>query len=75
MSDDDKMAAALLRVRAMEQSHGELLAALRGLRAEAKAILGVDEDGIREAVGNTNVACLKHWIVAADAAIAKAEAL
>ncbi len=29
MSDDDKMAAALLRLRALELNHGELLAVLK----------------------------------------------
>ncbi len=63
MSDDDKMAAALLRVRAMEQSHGELLAVLK------RIVRGYD--GPTVDIGTSVSAA----IPAARAAIARAEAL
>lgn len=53
-------------------SHDELLAAVRGL-ANCADGFSFAEAGVREAVGNTNWAVLRHWIDEARAAIAKAE--
>jgi hypothetical protein len=43
--------------------------ALRGLQADVKGVLRLEEQAIRELVGNTNVSCIKHWLQAAEDAL------
>ncbi len=68
MSDDERMAAALRRVAAMEQSHGELLVALKRLiEAGEFAVTSTDDIAIMLRLGVATDA--------ARAAIKKAEAI
>lgn len=51
----------------------EMLTALRGLRAEVTAVLGLVDDSIMDiVVGRTNLSVLKHWRDRAEDAIAVA---
>lgn len=51
----------------------DMLTALRGLRAEVTAVLGLVDDSIMDiAVGRTNLSVLKHWRDRAEDAIALA---
>ncbi len=68
MSDDERMSAALRRVAAMEQSHGELLVALKRLiEAGEFAVTSTDDIAIMLRLGVATDA--------ARAAIKKAEAI
>lgn len=56
--------------RRLAAQRDELLAALKGLRADVVGALGI---GVSESIGHTNAAVLGHWCQVAYEAIQKAE--
>lgn len=51
----------------------DMLIALKGLKAEVKAILGLAESEILDTVGATNLDILRHWLRRADRVVLSAE--